>query len=308
MALQPALSLFLPFFSLFSDSGGVRAPILPPGARSSGPRPFVSDASAASRFSGQQNGPSDSPRPRMTPPRSESSGGPPPPIPNTPRPYQSSVQNRGPPPLPGGHRSMPTPPPPNPSGRQAAPPPVPGGRPFSSPAAPPPVPHSSRPPLPPAPSREEDRPPPVPPGNRPPMALLRDSLPPPPPPSANNKPPPPPSSSRGPGNSAPPLPPGRPKPNDENTPRLPQRHLSLTPHGLSPPTPGRPGPLPPPPSERPPSLGRNPSGRTGNKFLLELHNIISVLRFYISESVLLSLCVKVPSHLRRLLDDREVEA
>uniref|UniRef100_A0A4W4H4S7 Uncharacterized protein n=1 Tax=Electrophorus electricus TaxID=8005 RepID=A0A4W4H4S7_ELEEL len=136
---------------------------------------------------------------------------------------------------------------------------------------------SARPPLPPAPARIDDRPPPVPPGNRPSLPLPRDGPPPPPPLSANSKPPSFVSS-------------------EEHTPRLPQRHLSLASHGPAPP-PGRSGPLPPPPTERPPPLGWNASGRTGNPLLedprLRLHPWATVTTVMGNMQVCVFACARV---------------
>uniref|UniRef100_A0A8D3E3M9 WH2 domain-containing protein n=1 Tax=Scophthalmus maximus TaxID=52904 RepID=A0A8D3E3M9_SCOMX len=185
--------------------------------------------------------------------RQDTPGGPPPPVPNTPRPTQSFLSRGGPlpPSLPSGPRPSPAsaPPPPSvPPGRHGPLPPPPGGsssgsRPgFSAP--PPPHPNSSRPPLPPTPGGRpplpDDRPPPPPApvgGHRP--SMPRDM--PPPPPSVNSKPPSPVSNSSSPRSSpsggVPPLPPGRPGPpplpptpaggDDHSTPRLPQRNTSL---------------------------------------------------------------------------------
>ncbi|XP_066468359.1 WAS/WASL-interacting protein family member 1 [Tiliqua scincoides] len=262
-----------------NDSAASRAPVFPPGGRTTSAKPF-SPSGGVGRFpglpSGQRTAAPEPQRNRMPPPRPDAgfrSDTGLPPVPNTPRPIQSSLSslhNRGPPPVPGASRQM---------SLGITPPPFPGNRnsgfggsmrqstPGSS------SPFSNRPPLPPTPGRPtEDKPPPPPPptGNRP--SLNREpSLPPPPP--QNNKtsipstprpsfgspvPPPPPPSRPGP----PPVPPMS-GGNDE-MPRLPQRNISLA--SCSPPSlpgSGRSGPLPPPPNERPPPPVRDPPSRSG---------------------------------------------
>ncbi|XP_056147856.1 WAS/WASL-interacting protein family member 1 isoform X2 [Lampris incognitus] len=281
-----------------NDSGPNRAPMLPGGGHSAGPRPFGGGAGGGGvsayppRFPGTLPGPRSSapdlPKGRPTSlSKLDTPGGPPPPIPNSPRPNQG-FQSRGgpPPPVPGGPRPGSAPGPSIPSlppGRHGPLPPPPAGSSAGSRTGssfpPPPPPNMFRPPLPPAPGGRpplsDDRPPPPPApsgGHRP--AMPRDG--PPPPPAFNSKPSPAnlPTPSRFSGGSgAPPLPPGRPGPpplpptpaggDEHNIPRLPQRNLSLNSHAPAPP-PSRTGPLPPPPTERPPPLGRNQtSARTG---------------------------------------------
>ncbi|XP_060033669.1 WAS/WASL-interacting protein family member 1 isoform X2 [Erinaceus europaeus] len=258
-----------------NDSGGGRPPVLPPGGRSTSAKPF-SPPGGPGRFpvpsAGHRSGPPEPQRNRMPPLRPDVGSKPdcvPPPVPSTPRPIQSSLHNRGTPPVPGVPRQ------PNPG---PTPPPFPGNRgaafgggsirqsPSGSSSA-----FSNRPPLPPTPSRSlDDKPPPPPPpmGNRP--AIHREAFPLPPPqnskppvpstprPSSSQAPPPPPPPSR-PG--PPPLPPGS-SASDE-IPRLPQRNLSLSSSAPLIPASGRSGPLPPPPSERPPPPVRDPPGRSG---------------------------------------------
>lgn len=223
---------------------------------------------------GHRSGPPELQRNRMPPPRPEVGAKPdnlPPPVPNTPRPSQSSLHNRGSPLVPGAPR-QPSPgltPPPFPGNRGAA---FGGGSIRQTPSGSS-TPFSNRPPLPPTPSRAlDDKPPPPPPpvGNRP--AIHREPVPPPPP--QNSKPPVPsaprPSSSS---QAPPPPPPSRPGPpplppvstgSGDEIPRLPQRNVSLSSSSAPPlPSPGRSGPLPPPPNERPPPPVRDPPGRSG---------------------------------------------
>ncbi|KAJ6660736.1 hypothetical protein lerEdw1_017362 [Lerista edwardsae] len=271
----------LPVISFqFSDSAGSRAPVFPPGGRTTSAKPF-SPSGGVGRFPGlppgQRTAAPEPQRSRMPPPRPEAGFKPDtglPPVPNTPRPIQSSLSslhNRGPPPVPGASRQM---------SLGITPPPFPGNRSSgfggsirqSMPGGS--SPFANRPPLPPTPGRPgEDKPPPPPPpptGNRPPLNR-EPSLPPPPP--QNNKPPVPstPRPSFG-SQVPPPPPPSRPGPppvppmsscNDE-MPRLPQRNVSLaSPSPPSLPGSGRAGPLPPPPNERPPPPVRDPPSRSG---------------------------------------------
>ncbi|XP_065787858.1 WAS/WASL-interacting protein family member 1 [Muntiacus reevesi] len=260
-----------------NESGGSRPPVLPPGGRATSAKPFT-PPSGAGRFpvppAGHRSGPPELQRNRMPPPRPEVGAKPdnlPPPVPNTPRPSQSSLHNRGSPLVPGAPR-QPSPgltPPPFPGNRGAA---FGGGSIRQTPSGSS-TPFSNRPPLPPTPSRAlDDKPPPPPPpvGNRP--AIHREPVPPPPP--QNSKPPVPsaprPSSSS---QAPPPPPPSRPGPpplppvstgSGDEIPRLPQRNVSLSSSSAPPlPSPGRSGPLPPPPNERPPPPVRDPPGRSG---------------------------------------------
>ncbi|XP_059928399.1 WAS/WASL-interacting protein family member 1 [Gadus macrocephalus] len=266
-----------------SDTGGQRGPILPPGARSAGARPFNA-LGGPPRFPGAPSSPRSStpdlPRGRVMPPsRPDTPGGPPPPVPSTPRPNQGSRGGPLPPSAPGGPRpgsGLGPPPPGLPPGRHGPLPTLPGGS-YAGASG------NSRPPLPPTPGvraspGSEDRPPPPPaPSGSNRLSIARDGPPTPPPPSSmfGLKPPSPSVSSPSPRlpGGAPPLPPGRPGPpplppspaggGDHATPRLPQRNMSLSSQAPAPP-PGRSGPLPPPPNERPPPLGRNQvAGRTG---------------------------------------------
>lgn len=216
----------------------------------------------------------------MPPPRPDVGAKPdniPPPVPNTPRPVQSSLHNRGSTLVPGAPR-QPSPgptPPPLPGNRGAA---FGGGSTRQTPSGSS-SPFSNRPPLPPTPSRAlDDKPPPPPPpvGSRP--SVHREAVPPPPP--QNSKPPVPSTPRPSPSAQAPPPPPSRPGPppvppgssgggGGDEIPRLPQRNLSLSSSSSSSssapplPSPGRSGPLPPPPSERPPPPVRDPPGRSG---------------------------------------------
>uniref|UniRef100_H0XFP4 WAS/WASL-interacting protein family member 1 n=1 Tax=Otolemur garnettii TaxID=30611 RepID=H0XFP4_OTOGA len=169
-----------------NDSGGSRPPILPPGGRATSAKPF-SPSSGPGRFPvpspSYRSGPPEPQRNRMPPLRPDVGSKPdsiPPPVPNTPRPIQSSLHNRGSPPVPGAPR-QPSPgptPPPVPGNRGAAF----GGGSFRQTPSGSSSPFSNRPPLPPTPTRAiDDKPPPPPPpvGNRP--ALHRDAVPPPPP-------------------------------------------------------------------------------------------------------------------------------
>lgn len=223
---------------------------------------------------GHRSGPPEPQKNRMPPSRPDVGSKPdsvPPPVPNTPRPIQSSLHNRGSQPVPGAPR-QPSPgpiPPPFPGNRGAA---FGGGSIRQSPSGSN-SPFSNRPPLPPTPSRAlDDKPPPPPPpvGSR--ASIHREGVPLPPP--QNSKPPVP--STPRPSSSSqappPPPPPSRPGPphmspgssGSDEIPRLPQRNLSLTSSSAPPlPSPGRSGPLPPPPSERPPPPVRDPPGRSG---------------------------------------------
>ncbi|XP_024588610.1 WAS/WASL-interacting protein family member 1 [Neophocaena asiaeorientalis asiaeorientalis] len=120
-----------------SDSGGSRPPILPPGGRPTSAKPF-SPPSGPGRFPvpspGHRSGPPEPQRNRMPPPRPDVGAKPdniPPPVPNTPRPVQSSLHNRGSTLVPGAPRQPspgPTPPPPpvrDPPGRSGPLPPPP---------------------------------------------------------------------------------------------------------------------------------------------------------------------------------------
>ncbi|TEA23255.1 hypothetical protein DBR06_SOUSAS5510071 [Sousa chinensis] len=266
-----------------SDSGGSRPPILPPGGRPTSAKPF-SPPSGPGRFPvpspGHRSGPPEPQRNRMPPPRPDVGAKPdniPPPVPNTPRPVQSSLHNRGSTLVPGAPR-QPSPgptPPPLPGNRGAA---FGGGSTRQTPSGSS-SPFSNRPPLPPTPSRAlDDKPPPPPPpvGSRP--SIHREAVPPPPP--QNSKPPVPSTPRPSPSAQAPPPPPSRPGPppvppgsggggGGDEIPRLPQRNLSLSSSSSSSssapplPSPGRSGPLPPPPSERPPPPVRDPPGRSG---------------------------------------------
>ncbi|KAM9848228.1 LOW QUALITY PROTEIN: WAS/WASL-interacting protein family member 1 [Aulostomus maculatus] len=258
------------------DSGPSQGPVLPP-SRSTGPSPFGGPPKLPAAPVGTRGSIPDLPkgRPALSS-RQDTPGGLPPPVPNTPRPNQNLMGRGGlpPPSLPAGPRPSPAtgPSPPSvPPGRHGPLPPPPGGSSvglrssFSTP--PPPPPNSSRPPLPAAPAWRPPLPDDRPLGHRP--SMLRDV--PPPPPSVNSKPSSSPSSRSSSGGGVPPLPPGRPGPpplpptpaagDDHSMPRLPQRNSSLNSHS---PSHGRTGPLPPPPSERPPSLEKNQTpGRTG---------------------------------------------
>ncbi|KAB0356886.1 hypothetical protein FD754_001042, partial [Muntiacus muntjak] len=258
-----------------NESGGSRPPVLPPGGRATSAKPFT-PPSGAGRFpvppAGHRSGPPELQRNRMPPPRPEVGAKPdnlPPPVPNTPRPSQSSLHNRGSPLVNPRQPSPGLTPPPFPGNRGAA---FGGGSIRQTPSGSS-TPFSNRPPLPPTPSRAlDDKPPPPPPpvGNRP--AIHREPVPPPPP--QNSKPPVPsaprPSSSS---QAPPPPPPSRPGPpplppmstgSGDEIPRLPQRNVSLSSSSAPPlPSPGRSGPLPPPPNERPPPPVRDPPGRSG---------------------------------------------
>ncbi|XP_053327444.1 WAS/WASL-interacting protein family member 1 [Spea bombifrons] len=262
-----------------NESVGSRPPILPPGGRTSMPKPFV-----------PQSGPSRGPAPPMglrTTPETQRNRMPPPPrndisprsenappsVHSFPRPMPSSLHNRGPPPVPGGSRQMspvsaPPIPPPSTSNRVQG---FAGTNRQMPPSVPPSVPSMNRPPPPQTHSRGmEDRPLPPPAGNRP--SLGRDM--PPPPPPQNNKPPVPSTPRPMSSSQPPPLPPGRPGPPPplpptpspmEDMPRLPHRNLPLAgapPPALPPARSGHPPP-PPPPNERPPPPVRDPPGRSG---------------------------------------------
>ncbi|XP_023369927.1 WAS/WASL-interacting protein family member 1 [Otolemur garnettii] len=119
-----------------NDSGGSRPPILPPGGRATSAKPF-SPSSGPGRFPvpspSYRSGPPEPQRNRMPPLRPDVGSKPdsiPPPVPNTPRPIQSSLHNRGSPPVPGAPR-QPSPgptPPPVPGNRGPLPPPPPISR------------------------------------------------------------------------------------------------------------------------------------------------------------------------------------
>ncbi|KAJ8255394.1 hypothetical protein GJAV_G00204380 [Gymnothorax javanicus] len=80
-----------------SDSGSTKPPLLPPGARSSGPKPSAGGMGGPPRLPGAppvpRGGAPDLPKSRATPPRPDVGGGPPP-VPNTPRPTQGGFQNK----------------------------------------------------------------------------------------------------------------------------------------------------------------------------------------------------------------------
>ncbi|OCT61165.1 WAS/WASL-interacting protein family member 1 [Xenopus laevis] len=255
-----------------NDSGGSRPPMLPPGGRTSSPRPFTPPGGSPrgpAPPTGNRGNVPDIPRNRMPPPRndfSSRSDNTTPAVPNMPKPISSNLHNRGPPPVPGGNRLSPAV---SPSTVTSSRPQGFGGIKQQA-STPPPVPSMNRPPLPLTPSRSlEDRPPPPPPTtNRP--SLNRDV--PPLPPPQNNKPPVPSTPRPISGSQAPPLPPGRPGPPPlpptpsamEDALRPPQRNLSLP--GAPPPalSPTRSGPPPlPPPNERPPPPVRDPPSRSG---------------------------------------------
>eukprot|EP00062_Callorhinchus_milii_P005843 gi/632945727/ref/XP_007888209.1/ PREDICTED: WAS/WASL-interacting protein family member 1 isoform X1 [Callorhinchus milii] len=279
-----------------SDSRGGRAPILPPGTGFPTPRPFAGSNAPPPRVPGSfpRSNDNEPPKHRFPPSgqpkfsRSDLGSKPnlgskpdlgPPPVPNTPRP--SNFQSRGPPPVPGSNRPISTGAPPSFLNRQQgssrhsfqSTPPLPTGNRPTLPPTPsriaddrpspsnPPFPSTNRPPLPPAPNRmTDDRPLPPPIVNRP--SLSREG--PPLPPPQNHKPPVPQTPRPGPSFQGPPLPPpnrpGLAPTADHDTPRLPQRNLSLhVPSPSSSPGPVRAGPLPPPPfNERPPPPMRDP--------------------------------------------------
>ncbi|KAJ1065317.1 hypothetical protein K5549_014322 [Capra hircus] len=256
-----------------NDSGGSRPPILPPGGRATSAKPFT-PPSGPGRFpvppAGHRSGPPDPQRNRMPPPRPEVGAKPdiiPPPVPNTPRPSQSSLHNRGTPLVPGAPR-QPSPgltPPPFPGNRGAA---FGGGSIRHTPSGSS-TPFSTRPPLPPTPlppvsSGSGDEIPRLPQRNlslsssAPPLPSPGRSGPLPPPPAER----PPPPVRDPPGRSAPgPLPP--PPPMNRNgstsralpaTPQLPSRSgIDSSPRSgprppLPPERPGTGAPPPPPPS------------------------------------------------------------
>ncbi|MEE6489697.1 hypothetical protein FKM82_015650 [Ascaphus truei] len=244
---------------ILDNSVGSRPPMLPPGGRTTCPRPFVPPGASPRGPAppmGIRSSAPETPRSRMPPQRADFSSRPEivaPSVPNTPRPIPSSLHNRAHPPVPVGNRQ---------TSPASAPSPITsnkiqgfGGvtRQTSSSLSQP-VPPMNRPPLPMTPSRVvDDRPPPPPTGNRPP--LNRDV--PPPPPPQNNKPPIPSTPRPISSSQPPPLPPGRPGPPPipptpsahEDMPRLPLRNSSLS---------GQPPP-PPPPVSRNGTSSRGPA-------------------------------------------------